>query len=172
MLAIGDSGVEVKQPEYVKMWALLVPAESLLRTGQPEAASALLQRAEARFEAGDRTDRRTFGRLRLYQGLAAQALGQYETSLSLIQNASSEYARLLGSDHPLTLLVSLHQARVLWATHQREQALALLTHALPLLQDALGFQSPTFLQLQALRDELTQLPLRDSHTVLKVDIFL
>jgi serine/threonine-protein kinase len=172
MLALGTSGPEVKQPEYVKLWALLVPAESLLHTGQPEASRVLLQRAQARFEAGNHADRRIFGRLRLYQGFAAQALGQHDTALSLMQEATAEHARLLGADHPLTLLVSVHQARALCVTHHSDQALALLNHALPLLQEALGSQAPTFLHVQALRDELTQTPSMDSRTARKVDFFL
>ncbi|MEI8031531.1 MAG: protein kinase [Comamonadaceae bacterium] len=172
MRALGDSGPEVKQPQYVKLWALLVPAESLLHAGQPEAAQALLQRVQSRFEAGDRADRSIFGRLRLYQGLAAQALGQYNTALSLMQEATAEYARLSGADHPLTLLISVHQARALCVTHHEDQALALLNHALPLLQEALGPQSPTFLDVQALRNEITQLPQINPRWARKVDFFL
>ena len=172
MRALGDSGPEVKQPQYVKLWALLVPAESLLHAGQPEAARALLQRVQSRFEAGDRADRSVFGRLRLYQGLAAQALGQHNTALSLMQEATAEYAGLSGADHPLTLLISVHQARALCVTHHKDQALALLNHALPLLQEALGPQSPTFLDVQALHNEITQSPQIDPRSLRKVDFFL
>ena len=172
MRALGDSGPEVKQPQYVKLWALLVPAESLLHAGQPEAAQALLQRVQSRFEAGDHADRSIFGRLRLYQGLAAQALGQHGAALSLLQAATDEYVQLFGADHPLALLVSVHQARSLWATQQTPQAIVLLDHALPLLKDALGAQTPTFVQLRALRDELAQSPRMDSRMARKVDFFL
>jgi serine/threonine-protein kinase len=172
MRALGDSGPEVKQPQYVKLWALLVPAESLLHVGQPEAAQALLQRVQSRFEAGDRADRSLFGRMRLYQGLTAQALGQHGAALSLLQAATDEYVQLFGADHPLTLLVSVHQARSLWATQQTPQAIALLDHALPLLKDALGGQTPTFVQLRALREELAQSPRMDSRMARKVDFFL
>ncbi len=172
MTALGDSGPEVKQPQYVKLWALLVPAESLLHAGQPEAAQALLQRVQSRFEAGDRADRSMFGRLRLYQGLTAQALGQHSTALSLMQEASAEYARLLGADHPLTLLVSVHQARALCVTQRKDEALALLNHALPLLQEALEPQAPTFLKVQALRNEITQSSQIDPRSARKVDFFL
>jgi hypothetical protein len=172
MRALGDSGPEVKQPQYVKLWALLVPAESLLHAGQPEAAQALLQRVQSRFEAGDRADRSLFGRLRLYQGIAAQALGQHSTALSLMQEATAEYARLSGADHPLALLVSVHQARALFVTHHKDQALALLDHALPVLQDALGPRAPTFLHVQALRNEIAQSPQIDPRSARKVDFFL
>ena len=172
MKALGDSGPEVKQPQYVKLWALLVPAESLLHAGQPEAARALLQRVQSRFEAGDRADRSIFGRLRLFQGLAAQALGHHNTALSLMQEATAEYAGLSGADHPLTLLISVHQARALWVSRHKDQALALLNHALPLLQEALGPQSPTFLDVQALRNEITQASQIDPRSVRKVDFFL
>ena len=172
MRALGDSGPEVKQPQYVKLWALLVPAESLLHAGQAEATQALLQRVQSHFEAGDRADRSLFGRIRLYQGLAAQALGQPNTALSLMQEATAEYARLSGADHPLTLLVAVHQARALCVTNHKDQALALLNHALPLLQEALGPQSPTFLDVQALRNEITQSPQIHPRSVRKVDFFL
>jgi tetratricopeptide (TPR) repeat protein len=162
----------VKQPQYVKLWALLVPAESLLHAGQPEAAQAILQRVQSRFEAGDRADRSLFGRVRLYQGLTAQALGQHGAALSLLQAATDEYVQLFGADHPLALLVAVHQARSLWATQQTPQAIVLLDHALPLLKDALGAQTPTFVQLRALRDELTQSPRMDSRMARKVDFFL
>jgi tetratricopeptide (TPR) repeat protein len=172
MRVLGDSGPEVKQPQYVKLWALMVPAESLLHAGQPEAAQALLQRVQSRFEAGDRADRSIFGRLRLYQGLAAQALGQYDAALTLMQEATAEQARLLGADHPLTLLVSVHQARALCVTQHKDQGLALLNHALPLLQEALGAQAPTFLHVQALRNEITQSPQIDPRWARKVNFFL
>jgi serine/threonine-protein kinase len=172
MRALGDSGPEVKLPQYVKLWALLVPAESLLQAGQPEAAQALFQRVQSRFEAGDRVDRSLFGRMRLYQGLNAQALGQHGAALSLLQAATAEYAQLLGADHPLALLVSVHQARSLWATQQTPQALVLLDHALPLLKEALGAQTPTFVKLQALRDDLAKSPRMDSRMTRKVDFFL
>ncbi len=170
--ALGDSGAEVKLPEYVKLWALLTQAEALLHSGQPQAAQTVLQRVQSRFETGDHADRRIFGRLRLFQGISAQALGQHEAALTLMQAAATEYAQLVGADHPLVLLLSAHQARALWVTQQREPALKLLNRALPVLRDALGAAAPTFIALQNLRDELTRSVTMDSRTVRKVDIFL
>lgn len=89
-----------------------------------------------------------------------------------MQEATAEYARLLGADHPLTLLVSVHQARAQCVTHQQDQALALLNHALPLLQEAMGPQAPTFLHVQALRNEITQSSQIDTRSARKVDFFL
>jgi hypothetical protein len=162
----------VKQPEYIKLWALLAQAEALLHHKRPESAQAVLRRAEARFNAGNQASRRIFGRLRLFQGIAAQALGQHETALTLMQAGAAEYIQLLGADHPLTLLVTAHQARALWLTHQGDKALALLSHAMPILQEALGPQAPTFRKLQALHAELAQATAMSFPTSRKVDIFL
>lgn len=172
MLALGNSGSEVKLPEYIKLHALLLPADALLHSGQAAAAQVQLKRIESRFAAGDQADRQFLGWLRLSQGLAAQALGQPEQALPYIQAATAEYAKLLGDKHPLVLLFSLHQVRALWATQHREQALELLNQALPLLQDALGAQAPTFIQLQALHLEITRSPTVDPATARKVDFFL
>jgi tetratricopeptide (TPR) repeat protein len=172
MLALGNSGPQVKLPEYIKLYATLLPAISLLHSGQAAAAQALLKNIETRFTAGDQTDRQFLGKLRLFQGLAAHTLGKPEQALSYIQAATTEYAKLLGDKHPLVVLFSVHQARALWATQRREQALELLNQALPLLRDALGSKAPTLLQLQALHNEITQSPTMDPRTAYKVDFFL
>jgi serine/threonine-protein kinase len=172
MLALGNSGPEVRLPEFIKLYAMLLPADTLLQSGQAAAAQVQLKRIETRFAAGDQADRQFLGWLRLSQGLAAQALGQPEQALAYIQDATAEYAKLLGDKHPLVLLFSVHQARALWATQHREQALELLNQALPLLQDALGAQAPTFIQLQALHLEITRSPTMDPRTARKVDFFL
>jgi hypothetical protein len=172
MLALGNSGPEVKLPEYIKLYAMFQSADTLLHSGQAAAAQAQLKRIETRFTTGDQADRQFLGWLRLYQGLAAQGLGQPMEALSYIQAATAEYAQLMGDKHPLVLLFSVHQVRALWATQHREQAVELLNQALPLLQDALGSQAPTIIQLQALQGEITESPTMDPGAARKVDFFL
>jgi tetratricopeptide (TPR) repeat protein len=172
MLALGNSGPEVKLPEYIKLHALLLPADTLMHSGQPAAAQALLKRIDARFSAGDQADRQFLGWLRLSQGLAAQALGQPEQALSYIQAATAEYTQLLGAKHPLVLLFSVHQVRAMWATQHSAQALELLNQALPQLEVALGTQAPTFIQLRALHTEIIRSPTMDPASARKVDFFL
>jgi hypothetical protein len=172
MLALGNSGPDVKLPDYIKLHAMLLQADTLLHAGQAAEAKAQLNRIEARFEAGDQTDRQFLGWLRLSQGLAAQALGQYTEAMSLMQAATEECAKQLGAKHPLVLLFSVHQARALWATQGRKKALELLDQALPPLQDALGPEAPNFIQLQALRDEMSFSSKMDPSVARKVDYFL
>jgi hypothetical protein len=89
-----------------------------------------------------------------------------------MQSATTEFTKLLGAKHPLVLLFSVHQARALWATQGSERALELLNQALPALRDALGPEAPTFIQLQALHDEISQSSKMDPGTARKVDFFL
>jgi hypothetical protein len=70
------------------------------------------------------------------------------------------------------MVVCSASARPWWYTQHREQALELLNQALPLLQDALGAQAPTIIQLQALQAEITESPTMDPGTARKVDFFL
>jgi tetratricopeptide (TPR) repeat protein len=167
---LGDSGPEVKQREAVKIQALWVQAEMLLHAGKPLAAQGILQRAETR--ATNANDRRATARLHLMQGMAWQSQGQFELALRELRTGAQEYAKLVGENHPITLLVTANQVRSLWAVQRSGEALALLDHAMPVLQDALGYQAPTFLKLRALRDTVARTPIPDSPAARKVDFFL
>jgi hypothetical protein len=169
---LGNSTEELKLPDYIKLSALLTQAEVLLHQLHPAAAQTLLRQAETLFEAGHQTDRRLWGRLRLFQGLAAQLLGQDDVALPLLQGAFAEYAKLLGEHHPLSLLMQVHQARSLWATHQSDKALALLDNAILELRQALGPQAPAFAGIVALRAELALQHDSRFQVARKADLFL
>lgn len=161
-----------KLPDSVKVWSLLIQAEALMHENQPESALEVLHRAETVFDASDHADRRQWARLKLFQGLALQGLGQPAAALANIKTAVAEYTTLLGPDHPLTLLVAVHQGRSLWSLRQPNAALSLLDHALPILLDAMGPQAPTSVKLVALRNELAKNAAEGAGSNRKVDIFL
>lgn len=76
--------------------------------------------------------------------------------MKALRQARQEYANWLGADHPMTWLVAAQQARLLWATRQGQQALALLDEAIPVLQKAMGDSAPQLIRLKSLREELAK----------------
>lgn len=169
--ALGNSGNEVKQPSRYKAEADLVQAVDALYAGQPQAAREFLRHARQRIDAEGIKDFRLMARWHLYQSLAMQAQGQFEASLASLEPSVAEHAKMLGADHPLTLVYAVHQVRALWATHRTEKALELLDHAIPILQEAMGADAPHFLKIKALRTALARNKIPSSQVARKVEIY-
>ena len=169
---LAHGGSDVKLTEQVKLWAMLLEAERLVRETQPELALTLLSNAEERnSQTKQQYSRRLLFHIRLLQGMAAQQLGRHEIALKSLRDTMALYPRQVASDHPRYLLASLYQARSLWATNQRDKALALLDHALPKLEQSMGPDAPIYIKAAALRDELaTTSPM--PATARKIDLFL
>ncbi len=168
---LASSGNEVKQPARYKAEAHLAQAVDRLLSAQPQAAQEFLDFAKQRIDAQGIKDFRLMARLRLYQSLALQAQGQFEASLALLQPMVAEHAAMFGADHPLTQVYAVHQARALWAVQRRQQAIDLLDHAIPILQQAMGAQAPHFQKIQALRTALARNKIAPSALTRKVEIY-
>jgi serine/threonine-protein kinase len=155
--AIGESEAERKKLEMGKfhaMQALLVQADAFLFAHNPEKARELLHRAEALVSGAQvRNLTSESSSIHFLQGQVAMARGQNDVAVELLGNTRAELTKTLGADHPYTQLVSTYLARALWADRHRDEALALLQHAIPLLREAMGEDAPVFLRIAALRDE-------------------
>jgi tetratricopeptide (TPR) repeat protein len=155
--AFEDSKEGNKQSIAFRVEALLVQVQNqLLQQQRQQESQHLLDRAEALMDGQQPKDHQLLGMIKLYKGLLAQSMGQVGTALSLLQAATDEYSATLGAEHPLTLLVSTHQARALWAAHQRDNATAILDHSIGSLQAAMGSDAPNLVKIKALREEIAR----------------
>ncbi len=171
LTSLGTVTGEKNVQAAVRVNVFLLQAEFWLRQHQPTKAEFFTQKAATEFESGALKDARLAARLQLHHGLAAQALGLPELAVAKIQKATDMLGREIGSDHPLTLLISAHQVRALCAIDQKAKALAILDHALPVLQDSMGEASPNFLSLKSLREELA-ISLPGAPSTLKRDFYM
>jgi tetratricopeptide (TPR) repeat protein len=170
--ALAEAGSEIKLAEQVKLWAMLLEAERLVRESRPALALSLLRQADDRnSQIKQQYSRRILFHTRLLQGLAQQQLGRHEEALQSMSESLALYPRQVASDHPRYLLASLYQARSLWATNQRDKALSLLDHALPKLGQSMGADAPIYLKAISLRNELATSAPRPE-TARQIDIFL
>ena len=168
---LGDSPVEPDRPEVYKVWALIHQGEASLFEKNAAAAAHHLDRAERRFKAATLKDDNVLSYLRGLQGLTAQAQGKFDEALSVLEAGVAESAKRFGADHPATQLAAARHARVLWATSQRDKALLLLDHAIPILREAMGTDAPKFRKIEALREEIAS-TLPNAETARKVDVLL
>jgi hypothetical protein len=129
-------------------------AKHVLAEAQTLDAHAILKDVEVRRDRAQRPANRTVMQIRLQQAVADLEQSRFESALTMQQDGTDGYAQTVGMDHPRILLAAVLQARPLWATHQPEKALALLDHAIPILQEVMGADAPTFIKIQALRQEL------------------
>jgi tetratricopeptide (TPR) repeat protein len=143
-----------KVPSRYILSVKLMQAKRFLSETQSQAAHAALKELEARNGLVQQASQRALLQIRLHQALADLQQGHFEPALALLQDKSTGYAPGAGVEHPRALLISVQLARALWATQQREQALALLDHAIPPLREVMGADAPTFVRIQALRQEL------------------
>ena len=168
-----EGSTDSKKPVSMNRIVLsLAKIRHALQEGKIEVASALLNQTQAWFKSTSQDVWRVRREIRIYQGLIAQAKGNYDTAQQLLQQAVDENAKHLGRDHPLTLLVSVHLVRTLRATNQSDAALALLEHAIPLLKEAMGEKAPNFLKILAMREELISTNHMPADAKAKIDIFL
>jgi eukaryotic-like serine/threonine-protein kinase len=151
--------------------ALQAQTRQLLRQDLPQQAQAVSDRALALISTRALSDSRFAVAAFVLQALVAHALGQHDVALKLLDRVHADRVRGLGAEHPLTQIISVQRARPLWATHRREEALALIDHALPILRRAMGADAPTFVQVQALREELASTQADTPQLARKVDLF-
>lgn len=169
---VRDLGESISDDDWLnKLPFLLVQVRMFLAEGRPDEAQALSQRAQALL-AGRALNARAFPEAYVLEGLVAQAMGQHERALEFLGAAHAAQVALSGADHPRTQLVSVHRARALWAVQRREEALAVIDQALPILNQALGGNAPVIARIQALRVELAAKEAALPETRRRVQLFL
>jgi serine/threonine-protein kinase len=169
MQALGDSMGDGEWLQKV-LW-MLAQGKLQLWEGQLKDAQATSLRAQALLSKRG-LDARHSPEVFLLEGLAELAMGQPAQALVALDRAHAGQVEAFSADHPRTQLLSVHRARALWATHRGDEALALIDRALPILRNALGEDSPTFLKVQTLRAELAGSAPDTPEARRKVDMFM
>lgn len=155
LLAVAYSQVESAVPEYIRRWAILSHAESLLILGDPLKVKETLDKYADIFLANQKNnDSALTARFFALKSVAEQKLGGNDTALIYIQRAVTEQTQANGASHSVTQLIQAQEALLLWAAGQPQAALASLERVLPQLQQSLGAEAPTLRHLQAVRDTL------------------
>ena len=154
--AFGESGPTVAMQSVFKATALLALAESRLRVGDPEQARRWADSAIAmlKHEPQQASGLRIAAIGRMLTGIAMLQLNQPEQALDWLRGAKADFARTLGPEHPTTQLFVLNEALILAELRRTSEAQSLVTHAEPLLREALGEDSPTYLKVVALQRRL------------------
>ena len=148
---LGESGDAVAIMPAFKAAALLALAESRLRSGDARDAQRWAEQAMNLVPSGPTAaiGRALLGVTLLNQGKASFAIEQ-------MQLATKDFISLLGAEHPMTRLFSLNEALALEQLGRRDEALALVDRAQPILLRALGADCPTYSRLLELRARLGQ----------------
>jgi tetratricopeptide (TPR) repeat protein len=156
------SGESDKSHTSIRVNGLLLEVEKLIRQQQPKNAELVLIKAENELVSNKLGYARFAARIKLFRGIIANALGNPETAISIMQEGVKILGNETGFDHPLTLMMTINQANALSRINQKEKALALIDYALPVLQDALGLTAPIFLKIKAMRAEIANSPSQKS----------
>ena len=135
-------------------------AELALAAGDLPGALGWTASAHQLAERAGLADSAEARRTALFEGVALAAQGHHGEALaawgSLCDSATLAQSRLQVRDR----LFSLNCARSLALTDRRDQAVALVRDAVPLMRDGLGTDAPATLNAEALLAELTRGPLR------------
>jgi serine/threonine protein kinase len=152
----GQSGAEVPMNPVFKATALLALAEWSLLYGDARGAQNWIGQALAKLDE-DGASSRNIKFAALAQELMGVALlhqGEPTKALDSLSKAQSSFAAIFGADHAMTQLMALNNAVVLDALGHPSEALAIVAHAEPILQSALGPTAPVFQRVKALRQRL------------------
>jgi len=170
--AFSQSDSKAGIPERFKLSALLVQAERFLQESKPLAAKQVLQELEQRNDANATPWHRLRVQIGLYQGLVEHQLGHYDAALSVMRTAAADYEKRLSASHPRAALMSVNQVPTLLSLKRGTEAVAVLDHALPILQEAMGASSPTWIRIKALREELVTPSNKEHPAAREVNLFL
>jgi tetratricopeptide (TPR) repeat protein len=165
--AFGQSGAEVGMQPAFKAAALLALAESRLRDGdaveaQRWANQALAVLGDAAGQQGGTLRIAAIGRM--LTGIALLQQGQPEQALNWLREAQTDFAKVLGPDHPTTQLFALNNALALAELQRAPEAFALVKHAELVLREALGVGAPTYQKVLALLHHLESRPAAGAST--------
>ena len=133
--------------------ALLALADWQLHAGRPAQAQHEVERVLA--EGGERSASAAelaWGRTLL--GVALMQQGRLADALRWFEQADAEHARLLGADHPMTLMFALNRALALHGLGRGAEAAAIVQRAEPVLRAAMGDAAPTYIRLLELKKRL------------------
>lgn len=168
----GNASSTRPENRWGSLAALVAQARHELQEGRPRRAMVLSTQAQSLIAQRGVSNSPFTRSAQALHGICLYALGDHAAA---IQHLDSLYASLqtaLGPQHPSTLLLSLSRVRPLWAMQRQHEALALIDQALPTLREAMGEQTPTFVNILKLRDELTGAAPESLPSLRQFDIFM
>jgi len=139
-----------------KTKALLLLAETRLRSGDPPEAERMIEEAVS-------PQRQRDGKLPLtmemavaksLRGVALLESGRAAEALQSLSECRSDLSTLFGPNDPITSLFSLNLALALERLSHDDEALAVVERAEPVLREAMGTTAPAYLRAKAFRDRL------------------
>jgi eukaryotic-like serine/threonine-protein kinase len=159
--AFGQSGPENPMNPVFKATALLALAESSLLHGGMANAQEWVGQAIAKLPPGGASSvSAKFAALAgELNGVALLYQGETDSAMNVLMRAQQSFESTFGVEHPMTQLMSLNTALALEKLNRREEALAIVIHAEPILRAALGLTAPVYERVQILRRRLESPPL-------------
>jgi serine/threonine protein kinase len=154
----GTSGPEVPMNPVLKMRALLTVAEARLMHRDPARAREDIERVLARQGGNDGPSAPSLllAVARTLRGVVSLQQAQPGEALQWFERSRSDLAAAMGPDHAMTRLFDLNRAVALEALGRHAQALQIVEASEPVLRQAMGPGSPTYLRLQAMKVRLQQ----------------
>jgi tetratricopeptide (TPR) repeat protein len=131
-------------------------AEAALRFGASAKAEQLLDRAVAAQRGADGLVPVSpeLSKAKSLRGMALLESGRGQDALSALLEAQSDFATSLGPEAATTAYFSLNLALALERLGHDDQALAVVKRAEPLLREAFGATSPTYVRVKSMQDRL------------------
>jgi hypothetical protein len=141
-----------------KATALLALAESSLLLGEPRAAQRWVEQALEKLGEGvkQHTNMRFSALAREMMGVSMLHQGRSELAMSSFTEAQSQFVDSFGPEHAMTHLMELNIALTYEAMGQPLEALAIVVRSQPILEPALGSESPLYKRVRALRKRLEE----------------
>jgi hypothetical protein len=154
----GQSNEETAVNPVFKATALLALAESSLLLGEPRAAQRWVEQALEKLGEGvkQHTNMRFSALAREMMGVSMLYQGRSDLAMSSFTEAQSRFVESFGPEHAMTHLMGLNIALTYEAMGQPLEALAIVVRSQPILEPALGSESPLYKRIQALRKRLEE----------------
>ena len=151
---LGESGADVRLPQFIKFNALLVLSEANLMEGDLIGAESRVNSLLERFAKDRVTDARLLAWAHTVRGLVLQAGNRDDEALISFAEVQRHNISRFGSNHPLTILYGLHQCRSLVRTGRREEASRMFDAALPVLSASMPSSTSLTARVTRLRDRV------------------
>jgi eukaryotic-like serine/threonine-protein kinase len=154
--SLGRSEDGVTLNRNYKTKAQLALAESRLRSGDPTGAERWLEEVLSSIRRGEGVAPRSIlgANVMSFWGVSMLERGRASEALESLQAAQTDFAALLGSNHPVIAYNSLNVALALEALGRISEARAVVAHADPILRTALGVDAPMYERVLRLRSRL------------------
>jgi serine/threonine-protein kinase len=171
LVALSESGPEIKATEVNKLWALSIRSESALQNGNPKVALQMLERVEKRIESKSLAMQNLAANVHGLMGVASALQGPLAAAHPFFEQAIGELQRA-NANVAAVQLMRARQAVALAAEGKLAPAKAQLNTAYEILRNAYGSTSPVVIKLEAKLQALANLQNNTLSAPLAADYFL